>query len=306
MNAHTVSKAEDTAGFIAMASFWALNYPLVKFAIVYQSSLSLLFFRIFFAAIASFIIFRKGIHFPRDLATNLKILVFSLLNLIFFMGFWFVGESTESSALSSIIIYSYPVITIALSAMLLGEKLSQARIAGTAVGFAGLIFIFIQQLFIRPGLGLVLLILAAISWSLATVFFRKYLLEVGSMTVNSLQFLYALPIVAAVVFPFHLVNFARLTPQFLIIMIYMGALSTSVAYWIYMRLYTKYSVSEISAFFFTVPALSIVFSYFILKENNTLFTYGGFALIGAGIFLSSWKSRSARNEKALETPSEEV
>ena len=106
-----MSKAEDTAGFIAMASFWALNYPLVKFAIVYQSSLSLLFFRIFFAAIASFIIFRKGIHFPRDLATNLKILVFSLLNLIFFMGFWFVGESTESSALSSIIIYSYPVIT---------------------------------------------------------------------------------------------------------------------------------------------------------------------------------------------------
>ena len=177
---------------------------------------------------------------------------------------------------------------------------------GTAVGFAGLIFIFIQQLFIKPGLGLVLLILAALSWSLATIFFRKYLLEVGSMTVNSLQFLYALPIVAAFVFPLHLVNFSRLTPQFLIIMIYMGALSTSVAYWIYMRLYTKYSVSEISAFFFTVPAMSIVFSYFILKENNTLFTYGGFALIGAGIFLSSWKSRSARNEKIAEATSEEV
>ncbi len=301
-----MSKAEDAGTFIAMASFWALNYPLVKFAIVYQSSLSLLFFRILFAAIASFIIFRKGIHIPRDFATNMKILVFSLLNLIFFMGFWFVGESTESSALSSIVIYSYPVITIALSAVLLGEKLTKARIIGTAVGFAGLIFIFIQQLFIKPGLGLVLLILAALSWSLATIFFRKYLLEVGSMTVNSLQFLYALPIVAALVFPLHLVNFSRLTPQFLIIMIYMGALSTSVAYWIYMRLYTKYSVSEISAFFFTVPAMSIVFSYFILKENNTLFTYGGFALIGVGIFLSSWKSRSARNEKIAEATSQEV
>lgn len=301
-----MSKTEDAGTFIAMASFWALNYPLVKFAIVYQSSLSLLFFRIFFAAITSFIIFRKGIHFPRDLATNLKILVFALLNLIFFMGFWFVGESTESSALSSIVIYSYPVITIAFSAMLLGEKLSRARIAGTAVGFAGLIFVFVQQLFIKPGLGLVLLILAALSWSLATIFFRKYLLEVGSMTVNSLQFLYALPIVAALVFPLHLVNFSRLTPTFLIIMVYMGALSTSVAYWIYIRLYTKYSVSEISAFFFTVPALSIIFSYFILKENNTLFTYGGFALIGTGIFLSSWKSKTAHSEKVKEPANEEV
>ena len=172
-----MSKAEDAGTFIAMASFWALNYPLVKFAIVYQSSLSLLFFRILFAAIASFIIFRKGIHFPRDLATNMKILVFSLLTLIFFMGFWFVGESTESSALSSIVIYSYPVITIALSAMLLGEKLTRARIIGTAVGFAGLIFIFIQQLFIKPGLGLVLLILTATERLDQTSLLQKVLRE---------------------------------------------------------------------------------------------------------------------------------
>ncbi len=285
-----------------MASFWALNYPLVKFAYAYESPMALLLFRILFAAVSSLIIFNSGIHIPRDLLTNLKILVFALLNLVFFMGFWFAGEATESSALSSIIIYSYPVITIALSSVFLKEKLSSLRIAGTAVGFVGLVFIFIQQLIIKPGIGLVFLVLAAVSWSVATVFFRKYLVHVGSMTVNTLQFIYALPFIVAVVIPLHMISISGITPEFLGIMVYMGALSTAIAYWIYMRLYTKYSVSEISALFFAVPAISIVFSYFLLGEKNTLFTYFGFALIAAGIFLSSWKKRSSAAQSKSSSP----
>lgn len=297
-----MSRVSDSVSFILMASFWALNYPLVKFAYAYETPMALLFFRILFAAIASLIIFNRGIHMPRDLLTNLKILVFALLNLVFFMGFWFAGEATESSALSSIIIYSYPVITIALSSVFLKEKLSALRIAGTAIGFVGLLFIFIQQLIIRPGIGLIFLVLAALSWSIATVFFRKYLVHVGSMTVNTLQFIYALPFIIAVVIPFHMISLTGLTPEFIGIMVYMGALSTAIAYWIYMRLYTKYSVSEISALFFAVPAISIVFSYFLLGENNTVFTYFGFALIACGIFLSSRKGNSmASASKPLPT-----
>jgi Predicted permeases len=292
LNEPPVSRFADAVSFVLMASFWALNYPLVKFAYAYETPMALLFFRILFAAVSSLIIFNRGIHIPRDLLTNLKILVFALLNLVLFMGFWFAGEATESSALSSIIIYSYPVITIALSSAFLKEKLSGLRIAGTAVGFVGLLFIFIQQLIIRPGIGLIFLVLAAVSWSVATVYFRKYLVHVGSMTVNTLQFIYALPFIVAFVVPFQMISISGLTPKFLAIMVYMGALSTAVAYWIYMRLYTKYSVSEISALFFAVPAISIVFSYFLLGEKNTIFTYFGFALIAAGIFLSSRKMNS--------------
>ena len=39
----------------------------------------------------------------------------SVLRLI--RGFWFVGENTESSSISSILIYTYPVLSIALSAV---------------------------------------------------------------------------------------------------------------------------------------------------------------------------------------------
>ena len=292
-----MSKAADSLAFFAMASFWALNYPLVKFAYEYQSPMSLLFFRILFAAVFSFIFFWKGIKFPRDLKTNLSIFLFGLLNIVLFMGFWFVGEGTESSAISSILIYTYPVISIALSAVLLKEKLSLLRTAGTIVGFVGMFLIFAEQLSIHPGIGLFFLMAGAVSWALGTVYFKKYLIHVGNFTVNTLQFLYALPIVFVFDLGTGAINFGNMSWQFLLIVLYMGSLSTSVAYYIYLHLYSKYSVSSISSYFFAVPALSIVFSYFILGENSPLFTYIGFALISIGIYLSSKRMASARSQR---------
>jgi drug/metabolite transporter (DMT)-like permease len=294
-----VSKIADSLAFFAMASFWALNYPLVKFVYDYQSPLSLLFFRILFATIFSFIFFWRGIKFPRDLKTNLSIMFFGFINIVFFMGFWFVGESTESSSLSSIIIYTYPVISIVLSAIFLKEKLTFLRALGTILGFAGMILIFIEQLYIKPGIGLFFLIAGATSWAIGTVYFKKYLLHVGNFTVNSLQFLYTLPFVFLFDLGTGAINFAAINLEFLAIVIYMGSLSTSVAYYIYLHLYSKYSVSSISSYFFAVPALSIVFGYFLIpSEVTTLFTYFGFGLISVGIYMSSRGYISAKPRAA--------
>lgn len=291
-----MSKAVDAAAFFAMASFWALNYPLVKFVYAYQSPLAILFFRLLFAAIFSFLIFWRKISIPRDLRTHLHLAVFGILNLVFFMGFWFTGESTENAGIASIIVYTYPVFSIAFSSIFLREKLTIVRIVGTLLGFLGLVLIFVNQLSIGSGPGLFFLIAAAVSWALGTIYFKKYLLNVGNYTVNSMQFLYALPIVLFYVLATGGFNPAGFNPQFFAVVLYMGTLSTFVAYLIYLHLYSKYSVSSISSYFFAVPALSTVFSYFILKESYTLFTLAGFALISLGIYLSSRQARKIRRE----------
>lgn len=282
-----MSKAADGVAFFAMASFWGLNYPLVKFVYGYQSPLAILFFRLLFAAVFSFVFFWNKITFPRDLKTHLNLAVFGILNLVFFMGFWFEGESTQSPAISSILVYTYPVISIAFSAIFLREKLSLARIIGTLLGFVGMVLIFVDQFSVKAGPGLFFLIAAATSWAFGTIYFKKYLLNVGNYTVNSLQFVYAMPIVFFYVIATGGFNPGGFTWQFFAVVLYMGTLSTSVAYYIYLHLYSKYSVSSISSYFFAVPALSIIFSYFIFREGNTLFTYAGFALISLGIYLSS-------------------
>lgn len=290
----------DGLVFLMMASFWALNYPFVKFALVYEPPLFLLLFRILFAAIFSFVFMLKNFKFPKSLATNFYIALSATFNIVIFMGLWFLGENYESAALSSILIYSYPMIVITFSAIFLKEKLTPFRVSGTLVGFIGMVLIFVNQLVIKPNIGLALLILSAAAWALGTIIFKKFLTGENVATVNTLQFVYSLPMVAVWAFSTSSLQLSGLTFPFIAISLYIGSLGTSVAYLIYLYLFRKYSVSSISALFFSVPALSIVFSFFLLGESNSIYTYVGFALISIGIYLSSKKVSSPRKTPLLE------
>lgn len=285
-----MSKYVDAGLFVLMAFFWGLNYPLVKIALQYQSFATLTLFRVLFAIVFSFAIFWKKIRFPKDKTDNFNIFVFAILNIVIFFTLWFMGESTVSSGLSSIIIYTYPILSILFSFLFLKEGLNNYKITGLIFGFIGLVLIFANQIITRPNIGLVFLIIAAISWSFGIVFLRKYLTLVGSYTVNSLQFLYALPLVFIISIPYHVVNVSKFNIEFLLITLYMGSLGTAVAYFIFVHLYSKYKASEISGFFFLVPAISLILGYFILGETMSLITYIGFAVIGIGIYLTSVNS----------------
>lgn len=298
-----MSKASDGVAFLIMASFWALNYPFVKFGLAYEPPLFLLLFRILFAALFSFIFMFRSLKFPRSLATNFYIAVSGIFNVAIFMGLWFTGETYESAALSSILIYSFPIIVIVLSSIFLKEKLTAFRILGTVIGFIGVILIFVNQIVIKPNIGLVLLIFGATAWASGAIIFKKFLSGENVVTVNTLQFIYSLPVIAVWAFTTSKFSVSGFTFSFVAIALYIGSLGTSVAYLIYLYLFRKYTVSSISALFFTVPALSIVFSFFLLGEKNSAYTYAGFVLISAGIYLSSrrkpilWKRSAFRNAK---------
>lgn len=286
-----MSKRVDILAFMSMSSFWALNYPLVKFGLMYEPPLFILFFRVLFGLIFAIILFARNIEFPRGLKTHVSIALLGLFNVVLFMGFWFTAEQTEPSSISSIIVYTYPILAMAFSMLFLGERPNKYRIAGTAFGFAGIVVVFSDQLQITPGPGLIFLIIGAVSWAIGTIHFKRNLSGGNIFAINVFQFLYALPIIgvwAILTEPFSIPN---LFPQFTLITLYMGALGTAVAYNVYLYLFKKYDVSSISSYFFTVPALSIVFGFLLLGETNTIFTYGGFALISAGIYFTSRNTR---------------
>ena len=291
-----VPKLIDVAGFLAMSSFWGLNYVMVKFALVYEPPLMFLLFRVIFAAIFSLFLIKGGLKFPRDFMTNVKLVILSALNITLFMGLWFIGESTESASISSILVYTYPIFSIVFSSIFLADRIGPLTIVGSILGFLGIVLIFIDQLSISPGIGLVLLVLSALSWAGGTIFYKKYVHTTHPATVNAIQYIYALPFIVVWAFATESFSLAGITWQFLLISLYVGVLGTAVAYFIYLKLYREYSVPAISSYFFVVPALSILFSFIILRETNTLFTYAGFILVAAGIYLTS---RCQRNGKQI-------
>ncbi len=57
-----------------------------------------------------------------------------ILNTTVFFGFWFIGESYVSSSLATIVIYTYPIISLVLSSIFLNERLSKFSIISSVLG----------------------------------------------------------------------------------------------------------------------------------------------------------------------------
>ncbi|MEM0133869.1 MAG: DMT family transporter [Thermoplasmatales archaeon] len=278
------NKALDIILFLAMSAAWALNYSFLKFALVYEPPMVALLFRALFGAIFSIPFSYATLRLVKSIGIW-KLFIMSLLNVSIFMGLWFIGEQTESSSLSSILVYTYPIVSVFLSWLFLEEKLSAFKIVGIIIGFGGVIVIFLDELSIDYNIGLFLLIGSAVSWSAGTIYYKKYLRTADMGAVNTFQFVFAIPIVLVATIFYG--GFKPLTLNFILITIYMGAIGSSAAYFIYWSLIKKYKVSHVSPYLFAVPALSILFSAFLNNNTLSVLNLAGFGLIAVGIFISS-------------------
>ncbi|MEM2722335.1 MAG: DMT family transporter [Thermoplasmata archaeon] len=275
--------------FTLMSLFWALNFLLVKVVVNYENVFYVLFFRILFALLISIILFPKSFVWKSSYKVHIKFFVLSLLNIVIFMEFWFMGEMVESASLSSIIIYSYPILNVLLSIIILNEKITKLNFFGSILGLIGIILIFFEEFTIYTFLGLIFLIISAFGWALGAIFYKKYMSNIELISVNTMQFLYSLPITFLVAIFSGPLVLKNLNLEFFTIVIYMGTLGTSIAMLIYLYFLKKYNVSRISPYLFLVPILSVLLSVLILHEKIAFINYFGILFVIVGIYLSQIK-----------------
>ena len=283
-----------------MSSFWALNYPLVKIALSYETPMVLLFFRVLFATLFSLLLFWKNIELKISRNTALKVIVLSLFNVVLFMELWFYSENFMSAPLTSVLIYTYPIISTVLSISVLQEKVNMGIIIGIILGFTGMIIVFSYNLGVHSFTGPAIALLAALSWSLGTLFFKKFINNESKETVNFYQFLFALPVTFILVILSGQLNevvHPSLWPLFLASLI--GIPGTAFAYYAFLHLNRDYSVAGISSLLFIVPALSTIFSLIVLNQSLEWVAMFGLALISVGTFSSSGILK-ARREKDVQ------
>ena len=274
--------------FIVMASFWALNYPLVKIALAYETPTVLLFFRVLFASGFSLILFWNKIEFRISRKTALKVFILSLFNVVLFMELWFYSENFMSAPLTSVIIYTYPIISTVLSISLLQEKVRSSIVIGIVLGFTGMLVVFSYHLGVNSFYGPVLALLGATSWSVGTVFFKKFITFENKETVNLYQFVFALPITLLIALLSGEVS-EIINPSLLSLTLaaLIGIPGTAFAYYVFLHLNRDYSVAKISSLLFVVPAISVFFSFLILNQLLSLIEIIGLILISIGTFFSS-------------------
>lgn len=279
-----MEKKEGLA-FSWLVTFWALNYTLVKIALAFVNPFLLAFLRLLMTVAFLLIVTPRSFVPLKGLKANLYLFIFSFLGIYSSWTLWYVGESYISPSLSVILMYTYPVIAVILSAIILKERVTRDKIIGTLIGFSGIFMIFFSESSFNNIFAMLLVIGSAFSWALSIIVYKKYLSAYDYKLVNAYQMLYSLPLSLAL-FPFFRISSA-LNAFFWGVMLIIAIPGTAFTFLAYVYLYSKHEVSKITPYLFLVPAISVVFSYLIFGETLLYTELFGYVLLAAGIYISS-------------------
>jgi drug/metabolite transporter (DMT)-like permease len=182
------------------------------------------------------------------------------------------GVKMIPSGRAAILAYTMPAIAIPLSVWLLGERLAPAKLAGLALGMAG-IALLLGEGFTGIGvspLGSALVLGAAASWALGAVLQKKYpvALPTGLYTAW-IMLLGAVPIIAGALLFEDARWLSTVGPGALAGTAYNVFVAFAFAHWAWIKLATSVSVSVFSLSMLVIPVVGVFSGVLFLHEHPT-------------------------------------
>ena len=232
-----------------ICAIWAGNYFVVKGALEFVDPITLSFLR---ASLGGVLIFAIGGYALRGMRRSdyLWLALIGLFNVSLFLVLLNVALTTVAPGVASTLVYTQPVF-VAMLSPLIGEKLTVSKIVGILAAFGGVVVVFESSLAsFTPVIGDVYALLAAVSWALSTVLFKRSTKHYNSYVVTSVQLLagsiFILPAFALGG------TYVTLNLPFLLYLSYNVVLATGFGYVLYFRILSKMPASQFASYLFLV------------------------------------------------------
>ena len=256
--------------FSLMSLGLGINWPIMKIVL---SEVPPLYFRagcLLFSGLGLLLIARIGgnpIAVPKE--QWFKLVVLSLFNIIGWNVLAIYGVLLLPSGRAALLGYTMPVWSAILSVFLLGESMTPRRVIGLILGLAGIIALMGGNLasFTAAPTGTLCMILAAWSWALGIVLFKR--LPVGLSTValtGWLMLIGSIPLLLAAIFlETPRLAWPSLWPAFGIV--YNLFVAFMFCHWAWNRIVLTVPVAVSSLSSLIVPLIGVFSSVFFLGEK---------------------------------------
>lgn len=279
-------------GLLGVALIWGANFSIVKEALQELTPLSLNALRFPLAsALLVVILWKRGrLHLPerRDV---LPVLGLGVLGNVIYQLLFIFGLDRTRAGNASLLLATVPAWTILLSFFLGHERPSPLVWAGVAGTLTGMVLVVSGGSGIELGgaslTGDVLMIGAAIGWSLYTVGSRNLIQRYGPIRVTAWTLWVGTIGLVLVGLPSVLTtNFARLSPLAWIAVVYAGLISLSVAYLLWYRGVQRIGSARTAVYSNLVPVVALIVAWLWLGERPALLQVAGAAVILGGISIA--------------------
>ncbi|SFD25359.1 DMT family transporter [Clostridium uliginosum] len=272
--------------------FWASSFPVTKVAMTHYTPNSISFIR---CTVASILLLIIGI--PNHIRKPQKkdILWFLLsggLGFAIYMIFLNNGIQTLTSATSSIIITTTPIMTTVVASKCYGEKIKKVGWLTIALAFVGVLILMLWDGVVSINIGLIWTIGAAIVFCCYNILNRK-LYSIGYTALEIVTYSMICGSILLTSFSLQgVVQIITSQPKHILSVIYLGAMPSAIAYLLWgkaMSLADK--TSEVTNFMFVTPLFSTVLGFILLKEIPNMGTFIGGTIIILSIFIFNLKGK---------------
>ncbi len=186
---------------MALALFWGHSWPIMK---VVLREVPPLFFRsgcLFCGGLGLLVVARLGGQTLRPPHGSWpRILLLALFNILGWNVLIAYGVALLPSGRAALLGYTMPLWSTLLALPLLGERITRQRAAGVALGLAGIAVLMGDSVdgLLQAPLGLVCMLLAAWSWALGVVLFKRLPVTMPTVALTGwMMLLGSLPALAA-------------------------------------------------------------------------------------------------------------
>ena len=199
-----------------------------------------------------------------------------------------MGTGLSNAQTGSVITSTIPAFMIIFGWLILKEPLDKVKIFSVLIAILGVVMIVgLKMSGSNVVLGVLLLILTAITWALMSVLIKKV------KTYSSLQITIMSTVVAVVCLtPFILSDMSSLTsinfldPKVIFSLLYIGGVSTAVAYVMWNKGLKVISASSSGLFYLIQPIVGSFLGWLLLGEQISIGFIIGSAMILASVWIS--------------------
>ncbi len=268
-------------------ALWGISFPAIKLALRYAPPLMLAGAAMLATglALAAWLSLQQA---PPRLGGKWRVVLISaLFNVILTLGLTTLAISYLSAGVGAILLYLQPIFVALLAHRWLGEPLSSRKIGGLALAFVGVITLSVPQARVSlPLLGIVLGAASGLSWAIGTVYLKRTLFGPAVEPLVAAQFLVGGAVVAGSGLAIERVSAIHWTIVLIVCLAYVVA-SLAVGWVLWLELVATGHASQVSAYVFCVPLVSVVGGAALLGERLTGSVALGAAAVVVGIYLAT-------------------
>ena len=292
-------KQSNTGSYLSVLGalvIWSSSFVAIKFAYETFPPITLGATRFVVATVilGALTLLMKGNRVKLEKKDALSVVASGFMGIMLYAVLQNIAVQWTSASNATLIIASYPVITVLLEALIYKAKLNALKIVGILIAVAGVVVLAYTKAEERVSgelLGSILLVVAGVAWAFYNFLTKKVVNHYPPVTLLFYQTLFGTLFMLPLAL-FERSEWAAPTVMSFSMMLFLGVFCSVVAFLLYNMGLKKLPASSVITMLNLVPFFGVFFSWILLGEAITPRKLIGGGVIILGVMLSVRKTKA--------------